>query len=413
MATIVLDPGHGGTVKVGGSSPNNARGPGGLLEKTVTLDLGLRAEAVLAARGHRVILTRRVDANLGLSDRAAAARSVAAPVFVSIHLNGFDGVTQGTETICHTDHISVSADLCRAVQARLVAATGHRDRNAVHPGGVKRQALDVLRRSSHHPRTACVLAEISFMDVAAEEARLRTDAYLGRIAAALADGVDDYLSARPEAVAVRRSFGDGFEAAGARAEPLRADEMAGSVTTEVLPDLPADPEAMADRDEREDSGSPAGGAAFAESSGFPRTEFDDFIRGLGLRHFAPGEFLVLGGAHHGSGPCAGLNTFPPRALWPNIANTARMIDEIRHRLGHGVIITNAYRAPAYNTCIDGATASAHMLFNALDMKGTQGTAASWHAVAKAVRASDPRFTGGIGRYNTFVHIDTRGVNANW
>jgi hypothetical protein len=31
----------------------------------------------------------------------------------------------------------------------------------------------------------------------------------------------------------------------------------------------------------------------------------------------------------------------------------------------------------------------------------------------AVRASDPKFMGGIGKYNTFVHIDTRGREANW
>jgi len=32
MSIIVIDPGHGGDAKVGGSSPNNARGPSGLLE---------------------------------------------------------------------------------------------------------------------------------------------------------------------------------------------------------------------------------------------------------------------------------------------------------------------------------------------------------------------------------------------
>ena len=37
MGTIVIDPGHGGDVKVGGSSPNNARGPSGVLEKALTL----------------------------------------------------------------------------------------------------------------------------------------------------------------------------------------------------------------------------------------------------------------------------------------------------------------------------------------------------------------------------------------
>lgn len=34
MAVIEIDLGHGGTVEVGGWSPNNAEGPGGLLEKS-------------------------------------------------------------------------------------------------------------------------------------------------------------------------------------------------------------------------------------------------------------------------------------------------------------------------------------------------------------------------------------------
>ena len=37
--TVVLDPGHGGTSAAGASSPNNATGPNGLLEKDLTLDL--------------------------------------------------------------------------------------------------------------------------------------------------------------------------------------------------------------------------------------------------------------------------------------------------------------------------------------------------------------------------------------
>ena len=43
---VVLDPGHGGSVKVGGSSPNNAVGAGGLLEKDLTLDVATRTAAL-------------------------------------------------------------------------------------------------------------------------------------------------------------------------------------------------------------------------------------------------------------------------------------------------------------------------------------------------------------------------------
>lgn len=42
MSTIVIDPDHGGNTMIGHSSPNNATGPTGLMEKQITLDLALR-----------------------------------------------------------------------------------------------------------------------------------------------------------------------------------------------------------------------------------------------------------------------------------------------------------------------------------------------------------------------------------
>ena len=39
--TVVIDPGHGGTLEVGGSSANNATSPSGVLEKNMTLRMGL------------------------------------------------------------------------------------------------------------------------------------------------------------------------------------------------------------------------------------------------------------------------------------------------------------------------------------------------------------------------------------
>ena len=85
---VVLDPGHGGSVKVGGSSPNNAVGAGGLLEKDLTLDVATRTAALLA-NDARVILTRTSDVNLGLADRAEVASANGAAAFVSVHFNGF------------------------------------------------------------------------------------------------------------------------------------------------------------------------------------------------------------------------------------------------------------------------------------------------------------------------------------
>lgn len=143
-------------------------------------------------------------------------------------------------------------------------------------------------------------------------------------------------------------------------------------------------------------------------------DFDAFIGSLGLRHFSTDEFLVLGGAHNTSGgACAGKNTYPPRSLWSNIAATARVLEHLRDRLGHPIVLTNAYRAPAYNTCIGGATGSQHMQFTALDFK-VRGMAAPDVAQAlRWLRDKEGLFKGGVGRYNGFTHVDTRGSNATW
>jgi hypothetical protein len=58
-------------------------------------------------------------------------------------------------------------------------------------------------------------------------------------------------------------------------------------------------------------------------------------------------------------------------------------------------------------------ASLHMKYNAIDFRRVSGNPAQWHEIAKAVRASAPRFKGGIGKYASFIHFDTRGHNANW
>src|SRR5262249_1631863 len=64
LRAIVIDAGHGG-------SEDGAKGPGGALEKQVTLSVARRLKAALEGRlGLRVILTRDGDTTLGLDERA-------------------------------------------------------------------------------------------------------------------------------------------------------------------------------------------------------------------------------------------------------------------------------------------------------------------------------------------------------
>jgi N-acetylmuramoyl-L-alanine amidase len=151
-----------------------------------------------------------------------------------------------------------------------------------------------------------------------------------------------------------------------------------------------------------------------EFESFDFAAFENFIRELQLEHLTPEEFLFLGASNQ-SGPCAGRNALPPQFLWPNIASTAIMLDRIRSVLGTPVRILSCYRSAAYNTCIGGAGGSHHKRFNAIDWTCSVGTVQRWRDAARQVRSSDPRFAGGIGFYpsSRFIHIDTRGSNAEW
>lgn len=187
MPTVVVDPGHGGTVEVGGSSPNNAVGPTGLLEKDVTLQVATRMKA--SAKKHAVVLTRERDTNLGLAARARVAKDRKAPAFVSVHFNGWPtSDVQGTETYVHASGSVESLALAKAVHSNVLAATGLKDR------GLKRAAFVVLEPTHHAAETAACLVEISFMTQASEESRLRTPAYLDRLAEAVNAAIGAYLT---------------------------------------------------------------------------------------------------------------------------------------------------------------------------------------------------------------------------
>lgn len=188
---VVIDPGHGGSERIGDSSPNNATGPKGTKEKDLTLEISKGVARALEAKGYTVHMTRTEDVNVGLADRAKLAHDKMADAFVAIHMNGWHVPTvQGTETLHAPNASEASKKLAQSVQRRLVAATGYRDR------GVKPQELGVLRPERHLPGTAACLAEVSFLTDPAEEERLKDVDYKEKIAAAIAEGIVDYLKSR-------------------------------------------------------------------------------------------------------------------------------------------------------------------------------------------------------------------------
>lgn len=130
-------------------------------------------------------------------------------------------------------------------------------------------------------------------------------------------------------------------------------------------------------------------------------------------YFQADEFMVLGPSHaNPNSRCHRKNRLPPQSIWENVAPLVAALDAIRAELGYSVRITNCYRAPPYNSCVGGVSSSQHLNFKAADFVCDQGNSAAWASAAKVVRDRG-KFSGGIGIYSGFVHVDVRGENADW
>ena len=86
-----------------------------------------------------------------------------------------------------------------------------------------------------------------------------------------------------------------------------------------------------------------------------------------------------------------------------------VLQKIRTHFGKAVTINSAYRTPAKNKAVGGATYSQHLYGTAADIsiKGV-----SPKTVAAYVETIMPN-KGGIGIYSTFTHVDVRKTKSRW
>ena len=213
IRTIVVDAGHGGT-------EDGAHGPGGTLEKNVTLSVSRRLKAALEARlGVRVILTRDGDATVDLDERAALANNNKADLFVSLHANAsvrataagaevfylsleeygdqaqrvargetealpvFGGGTRDIEVIlwemAQARYIEESAALAKEVEAGL------RERVLMSPRAIQQAPFRVLVGAN----MPAVLVEMGFITNADQERQLGSDPFQTSIVQSLVDSI--------------------------------------------------------------------------------------------------------------------------------------------------------------------------------------------------------------------------------
>lgn len=143
--------------------------------------------------------------------------------------------------------------------------------------------------------------------------------------------------------------------------------------------------------------------------GTPLRGYSSFLAGLQLRHISLRQ-IIEPHMHMRDQIRSGI---PPATMWRSMKPTLLIADQIAARLDENVAeIVSAYRSPAYNALCPGASPrSQHMNNVALDLV-FNSSPSKVTSVARALR-SDGKFSGGVGLYPGFTHVDTRGTNADW
>ena len=106
-------------------------------------------------------------------------------------------------------------------------------------------------------------------------------------------------------------------------------------------------------------------------------------------------------------------SLPEGELRMNCQELADNLQVLRDHIGKPINIISGYRPPAYNKKIGGAKKSQHLLARAADIKVRGMAPAEVHAkILKLIKAGEMK-QGGLGKYSTFIHYDTRGTAARW
>lgn len=217
--TIVIDPGHGG-------KDPGARGPGGLEEKTVVLQVAKELRQMLQQQFPtvRVVLTREQDVFIPLRERARIANRLQAGLFISLHVNaGQNHDASGIETwylsfaaserakklvarenrmsaaqisdlevilrdLRENDRINQSASLAQIMQHALVV---HMQRQYIdtQDRGVEGAPFAVLV----HTEMPSILIELAFVSNPKDEALLRGRTYQQALAYGVVEGIRRFL----------------------------------------------------------------------------------------------------------------------------------------------------------------------------------------------------------------------------
>lgn len=177
MKKFKFDAGHGG------------KDPGGignsLQEKDITLKVVLKMKELMEPYEADVTLTRSTDKYVSLNERTDVANEDDVDYFVSVHVNAGGG--EGFESFIHDKLSSTSetSKLRTIVHNEIMKEIGGHDR------GKKSKNFHVLRETKHEDDSTipAILTEIAFIDNGNDAKKLKSDAFLDKVAQGHVNGL--------------------------------------------------------------------------------------------------------------------------------------------------------------------------------------------------------------------------------
>lgn len=187
---VIIDPGHGGV-------DPGAEGPGGAMEKDITLAVSHRLNYFLQQGGADVMMIREDDRDWSTSPKGYSVKKredlkhrvemieeSSADILVSIHVNAFPSAKwSGSQTFYYSDSED-SKELAEIIQQALVDNMGNTTRKA--------KPIDsyLLRNTS----PVGTIVEVGFISNPEEEELMTDPEYQEKLAWAIYKGIINYLN---------------------------------------------------------------------------------------------------------------------------------------------------------------------------------------------------------------------------
>ncbi|RJS60449.1 N-acetylmuramoyl-L-alanine amidase [Bacillus sp. PK3_68] len=173
---IMIDAGHG-------YSTPGKRTPDGMKEFEFNRSVAILIRKKLEERGASITFSHSDTEDVLLDRRVWKANNWKADLFLSIHANAYGNDwnnANGIETFIHSSRPKQAETVATAIQKRLVALTGRKNR------GVKTANFYILKKTL----MPAVLVEAGFMTHAEEARLLRTDTYRELCARGIVEAIE-------------------------------------------------------------------------------------------------------------------------------------------------------------------------------------------------------------------------------